>query len=114
MIVYELTGAEQHPEYKRLEQSNLIRQLNYMESLVNTAVNIDRKFLSQIVIKALNYQAITCLHVKAGEYRPCQVVALFNPLSPDGQFCPNFLTLGISLEMGTVGANYGFGALNAA
>ncbi len=51
---------------------------------------------------------------KAGEYRPCQVVALINPLSPDGQFCPNFLTLGISLEMGTVGANYGFGALNAA
>lgn len=74
MIVYELTGAEQHPEYKRLEESNLIRQLNFMESLVNTAVNIDRKFLSQTIIKALNYQAIACLHVKAGEYRPCQVV----------------------------------------
>jgi len=32
-----------------------------------------RPFLSQHVIKALNFQAITCLHTNAGEYRPCPV-----------------------------------------
>lgn len=32
-----------------------------------------RPFLSQHVIKALNFQAITCLHIAPGEYRPCSV-----------------------------------------
>ena len=41
---------------------------------------MDRKFLSQEIIKALNYHALTCLHVNAGKYRPCQVyVNNFNP-----------------------------------
>ena len=32
-----------------------------------------RPFLSQHVIKAFNFQAITCLHTNPGEYRPCPV-----------------------------------------
>jgi Fic family protein len=32
-----------------------------------------RPFLSQHIIKAFNFQAITCLHINAGEYRPCYV-----------------------------------------
>ena len=32
-----------------------------------------RPFLSQTLIKALNFHAIACLHVNAGDYRPCQV-----------------------------------------
>lgn len=32
-----------------------------------------RPFLSAHIIKALNCQAITCLHTNAGEYRPCPV-----------------------------------------
>ncbi len=31
------------------------------------------RFFSQTVIKALNFQAIACLHTNAGEYRPCPV-----------------------------------------
>jgi len=73
MIVFELTGAEEHPEYKSLENSNLIRQLNFLESVANAAIRLDRKFLSQTIIKALNYHALACLHVNAGEYRPCKV-----------------------------------------
>lgn len=72
MIVYELTGTEQHPDYENLESLNLDRQLNFLQSLVTTAINLDRKFLSQTIIKALNFYAIACLHVNAGEYRPYQ------------------------------------------
>ena len=32
-----------------------------------------KPFLSQTIIKALNFQAIACLHTNAGEYRPCPV-----------------------------------------
>ena len=74
MIVFELTGSEGQPEYRRLEQHNLDRQIHFLQSLVITAVNLDRKFISQSVIKAMNFHAIACLHVNAGEYRPCEVV----------------------------------------
>ena len=73
MIVYELTATEQNSEYKNLEKLNLDRQLSFLQSLVTTATNLDRKFLSQTIIKALNFHAIACLHVNAGEYRPCPV-----------------------------------------
>ncbi len=84
MIVYELTGTEQHLEYKKLERYNLDRQLNFAQSLVVTAVNLDRKFLSQTIIKAFNFHAIACLHVNAGEYRPWKV----HVGKGDAQFTP--------------------------
>ena len=73
MIVYELTGTEQHSEYKNLEKLNLNGQLNFLQSLVTAAVNLDKRFLSQTIIKALNFHAIACLHVNAGEYCSCKV-----------------------------------------
>ena len=73
MIVRELTGTECNPVYKALETANLDRQLDFLKSIVITAVNLDRKFLSQTIIKALNFHAISCLHANAGEYRPWQV-----------------------------------------
>ena len=74
MIVYELTGTEQHPVYQRLEYFNSDRQLDFLESMVQVALDIQRPFLSQTFIKALNFHAIACLHVNAGEYRPCEVI----------------------------------------
>jgi Fic family protein len=39
----------------------------------------DRSYL-KLLLKALNFQAIACLHVNAGEYRPCPVsVGNYNP-----------------------------------
>ena len=73
MIVYEVTGTEQHPVYKRLEYFNSDRQLYFLESMVEAALKLQRRFLSQTLIKALNFHAIACLHVNAGEYRPCEV-----------------------------------------
>ncbi len=61
MIVYELTGTEENDEYKRLEYFNTDRQLHFLESLVHLAVNFNRTFLSQTLIKALNFHAIACL-----------------------------------------------------
>ena len=80
MIVYEVTGTEEHPVYKKLEYFNSDRQLHFLESMVDAALETQRRFLSQTLIKALNFHAIACLHVNAGEYRPCPVeVDAFRP-----------------------------------
>ena len=73
MILFELTGAESHPVYQDIEVSNGNRQYDFLRSVVHAAVAIGRPFLSEHIIKALNFQAITCLHTNAGEYRPCAV-----------------------------------------
>jgi Fic family protein len=41
--------------------------------ITQTSIATNRPFLSQTLLKALNFQAIGCLHVSAGEYRPCDV-----------------------------------------
>lgn len=74
MIVFELVGrTESHPEYQRLEAANHLRQGEFLESLIFTALKLDQRHLSQTVIKALNHHAIACLHPYAGDYRPCAV-----------------------------------------
>jgi hypothetical protein len=73
MIVYELTNTESHPVYRTLEVENGNRQYSFLASIVAASLNMGRPFLSQNVIKALNFQAITCLHIAPGEYRPCPV-----------------------------------------
>lgn len=82
MIVSEIVGIgnEEHVAYQTLEISNADRQLQFLKSIVQTSLELDRPFLSQTIIKALNYHAITCLHTNAGEFRPCQVtVGSYNP-----------------------------------
>jgi hypothetical protein len=73
LILFELTGSENHPVYQDLALSNGSRQYDFMRSIVTAAIDADKRFLSQHVIKALNFQAITCLHTNPGEYRPCAV-----------------------------------------
>ena len=73
MILYELVGSEDDPYYQNLEVSNLKRQYDFLRSIVQAAIDMKRPFLSAHIIKALNCQAITCLHTNAGEYRPCPV-----------------------------------------
>ena len=80
MILYELTGTEDDEIYRTLEYLNTDRQLHFLESMVSVALRTQRPFLSQALIKALNYHAIACLHVNAGEYRPCEVtVGSYHP-----------------------------------
>lgn len=73
MVVFELVGTEQNPVYQALEIENGNRQYDFLKSIIETSVQINRTNLSHELIKALNYHAIACLHVSAGEYRPCRV-----------------------------------------
>lgn len=73
MIVFELVGTEQHPEYQKLAVENGERQYSFIRSLVEAAIGLNRPMLSLEVIKALNYHAISCLHVSSGQFRPCEV-----------------------------------------
>jgi prophage maintenance system killer protein len=80
MILFELMGSESHPLYQELEVSNGNRQYDFLRSIIGAAIKADKRFLSTHVIKALNFQAITCLHTNAGEFRPCAVtVGAYNP-----------------------------------
>lgn len=73
MYIFEIVENETHPVYQKLAIENGVRQYDFLKSVVEAAVAIKRPFLSQSVLKALNFQAITCLHTNAGEYRPCEV-----------------------------------------
>jgi Fic family protein len=81
VILSDLTNDdESDPVYQALQISNVARQYDFLRSIVAAAIAADRKFLSQHVIKALNFHAITCLHANAGEYRPWLVtVGEYNP-----------------------------------
>lgn len=74
MILYEITQSEDHAAYQALEVSNGIRHYDFLQSIVVASLSVGRPFLSQQVIKALNYHAIACLHTNPGEYRPCPVI----------------------------------------
>lgn len=74
MILFELCGRnEAHPLYQSFEAANGARQYDFLKTLVEASLITGRPFLSGHIIKALNFQAITCLHTNAGEYRPCKV-----------------------------------------
>ena len=74
MILFDSCGGQEgHPVYQELSAANLNRQYDFLRSVVIAAGAIGNPCLSQAVIKALNFHAITCLHPHAGEYRPCGV-----------------------------------------
>ena len=74
MILFELSDQNENDNvYQKLALSNHVRQLDFLQSVVLAALESGRPFLSQTVIKALNYHAMACLHPFAGEYRPCNV-----------------------------------------
>jgi Fic family protein len=73
LILFELVGREDHPAYQELEVANGNRQYDFLRSIVLASLQVGRPFLSQHILKALNFQAITCLHTNAGEFRPCEV-----------------------------------------
>jgi fido (protein-threonine AMPylation protein) len=74
VILFDLVGDnEQHPAYQDLTIENGNRQYDFLRSIVGASLAVGRPFLSSHVLKALNFQAIACLHAYSGEYRPCQV-----------------------------------------
>jgi Fic family protein len=87
VIIYELVNTESHPVYQALEVSNGNRQYDFLRSIVQASLDMGKPFLSQQVIKAFNFHAITCLHAYAGEYRPCPVEISSGPGLPP-QYVP--------------------------
>ena len=74
MILFEVCGrTESHPLYQQFAKDNGERQYDFLHSLVSANLAAGRHFLSAHLLKVLNFQAITCLHTDAGEYRPCAV-----------------------------------------
>jgi hypothetical protein len=74
VILFDLVGEdEHHPIYQELAISNGNRQYDFLKSLVDASIAVQRPFLSSHILKALNFHAITCLHTSAGEFRPCPV-----------------------------------------
>ena len=74
MILFDVVAEnEQHPLYQKLTIENGSRQYSFLQSVVGASVAAGRPFLSSLIVKALNFHAIACLHAYAGEYRPCEV-----------------------------------------
>ncbi len=73
MDLSRLVGGELNPAYQQLEADNGTRHYDFLSSMIRTAIAIDSPFISQYIIKALNFHAIVGLHAEAGEYRSCEV-----------------------------------------
>ena len=73
MILFDLNPTENCIAYEALQISNLNRQYDFLESIVPVALDVNRPYLSQTLIKAFNYHAIVCLHSDAGQIRRCEV-----------------------------------------
>ena len=69
MNLYDLEDTEQHPAYQQLEATNVLRHYDFLYSIIRAALASDRQWLSQSLIKALNFHAIVGLHHEAGQYR---------------------------------------------
>lgn len=88
VILFEICGRnEAHPIYQQFEAANGARQYDFLRTLVEACLATGKPFLSAHIVKALNFQAITCLHTNAGEYRPCQV-HVGNPADPTTLYVP--------------------------
>jgi fido (protein-threonine AMPylation protein) len=73
VILFDLSDSEANPAYQSMAISNGDRQIRFLQSAVIAAIESDHKFLSDTLLKALNFHAIACLHANAGQYRPCKV-----------------------------------------
>ena len=83
MDLYELTGRhEDNDVYRQVVTSNGIRHYDFLCSMIEAALAIERPMLSQSIIKAINFHAIVGLHHEAGRYRthPVQVGEYKPPL----------------------------------
>lgn len=61
------SGADKSAE--RLARENLSRQVSFLRSMVATHLIMDRPFISESLIQALQYHAVAGLNPMPGEYR---------------------------------------------
>lgn len=68
-----------------------MRHLDFLKSITEAAQLAGRPFLSQTVLKALNFHAIACLHTNAGQYRPVAVGNARGKIYPDHWRVPDMM-----------------------
>ena len=78
-----ITLGEEHPVYQRLAAENGARHYEFVHSMVESALSSSQAWLSESLIKAINFHAIAGLHPEAGQYRvrPVYVAAQGNVAS---------------------------------
>ena len=69
MNLYESGNTENDPVYRRLAAANNARYYGFVRSIVEAAIGSGKLWLSQSIIKAINFHAIVGLHYEAGRYR---------------------------------------------
>ena len=69
MDLFELEGSELNPVYQRVETANNRRHYDFLRSMIDAAIESGRPWLSQWLMKAINFHAIVGLHSAAGQYR---------------------------------------------
>jgi Fic family protein len=97
MILFDLSNSEAHPAYQALAISNGDRQFSFLQSIVNAAIQSGQPFMSQTILRALNFHAIACLHTSAGEYRPCPVHVAY-PDPADNYEAPHHYRVGALMD----------------
>lgn len=65
--------------------------------MINAAVATKQLFLSQAILRALNYHAIACLHTNPGEIRPCNV-RVGSEGHPDTYYAPDHFRVDALLD----------------
>ena len=73
MDLFELEGGEDNPVYQKVAADNNLRHYGFLESMIEAAVASQREWISQSLIKAINFHAIAGLHYEAGQYRSHEV-----------------------------------------
>ena len=64
-----LKEGEQNPVYQQVATANNARHYDFLHSMISAAISSNRTWLSQSLIKAINFHAIVGLHHEAGQYR---------------------------------------------
>ena len=69
MNLYELPLGEENAIYKQVAASNTRRHYSFLLWMIHSALQSEKPWLSESLIKALNFHAIAGLHSAAGQYR---------------------------------------------
>lgn len=73
MILHDFTETENHRVYQYLHGANSLGLQRFLASIIVASKGINHPMVSTVIIKALNYHAISCLHANAGRYRKFEV-----------------------------------------
>jgi Fic family protein len=73
VFLFEHFQGEGNAVYQQMEVENTDRLYSFLVSVIEASVAIQRQFLSESLLKAMNFHGTTCLHWSTGQYRPCEV-----------------------------------------